>query len=131
MAKAITYYGLEPEAFENMTAEDFIKLMPARQRRTFKRGFTPAQKILLEKVKSYKEGKRQKPIRTHCRDMLILPEMLGVIFMVHSGNDWKRVEPTYEMLGHFLGEFSLTRKRIQHGSPGVGATRSSKFIPLK
>ncbi|MBR9681673.1 MAG: 30S ribosomal protein S19 [Candidatus Altiarchaeota archaeon] len=131
MVKTVTYYGKEEAELVNMSLEDFIKIMPARQRRTLKRGFTPGQKILLEKVREYKAKDIKKPLKTHCRDMLIVPEMVGILFMVYNGKEFKRVEATIEMLGHYLGEFSGTRRRIQHGSPGVGATRSSKFIPLK
>lgn len=131
MAKQMKFYGREPEAFEHMSMEEFIKLLPARQRRSIKRGFTPAQKALLENIEEAKKTGDKKPIRTHCRDMVIIPEMLGMVFMVHSGKEFKRVEITFDMLGHYLGEFALTRQRIKHGSPGVGATRSSKFIPLK
>ena len=131
MAKVITYYGKEEAEVLNLSLEDFMKLVPARQRRTLERGFTPSQKILLEKVRDFKAKDIKKPIKTHCRDMLIIPEMVGILFMVHSGKEFKRVQPTIEMLGHYLGEFAGTRRRIQHGSPGVGATRSSKFVPLK
>ncbi len=131
MVKPIAYYGKSEEELKSMTLEDFIKVVPARQRRSLKRGFTPSQKILLEKVREYKAKDIKKPIKTHCRDMIIIPEMVGMLFMVHNGKEFKRVHATVEMLGHYLGEFSGTRKRVQHGSPGVGATRSSKFIPLK
>ena len=131
MANEVTYYGRSEEELSRMHLDEFMKIIPARQRRTLKRGFTPSQKILLEKVRKYKAKDIKKPIKTHCRDMLIIPEMVGILFMVHNGKEFKRVQATIEMLGHYLGEFSGTRRRIQHGSPGVGATRSSKFIPLK
>ena len=114
-----------------MPLERFAQLLPARQRRSILRGFTPEQKKLLEKIRKYKEKGIDKPIRTHCRDMIILPEMVGVKMAVHNGKDFVVFEIVPEMIGHRLGEFSQTRKRVVHGTPGVGATRSSMFIPLK
>jgi small subunit ribosomal protein S19 len=63
--------------------------------------------------------------------MVIIPEMIGKRILVYMGKDWVTVDVTGEMLGHVLGEFSMTRHRVQHSAPGVGATKSSKFLPLK
>ena len=108
-------------------------MLPARQRRSLLRGLQPRHKKLLEKARKVKESGKEKEvvIRTHCRDMIILPEMVGLKFGVHNGKDFVVVEIKPEMIGHRLGEFSLTRKRVIHGTPGVGATRSSMYIPLK
>ncbi|MEM0350820.1 MAG: 30S ribosomal protein S19, partial [Archaeoglobaceae archaeon] len=103
----------------------FIKLLPARERRKLKRGLTEREKNLLEKLK------KKNSVRTHVRDMLILPEMVGKTIFVHNGKDFVKVEIKPEMLGHRLGEFAMTTKFEKHSGPGVGATRSSKFVPLK
>ena len=71
------------------------------------------------------------PIRTHLRDMPILPEFVGLTFAVYTGQSFERVEVEPEMIGHYLGEFQLTRTSVEHGQAGIGATRSSKFVPLK
>ena len=63
--------------------------------------------------------------------MIILPEMVGVKIGVYNGKEYTPVEVKPEMIGHRLGEFALTRKPVKHSSPGFGATRSSKFVPLK
>ena len=70
-------------------------------------------------------------VRTHLRDMIVLPEMVGKTIEIYNGKTFNRVEIMPEMVGHYLGEYSLTRGRVSHGSAGVGATRSSKFVPLK
>jgi len=114
-----------------MSLTDFAKLLPARQRRTIMRGLSPRHKKLLEKIRRYKENNIQKPIRTHLRDMIILPEMVGMKFAVHNGKEFVTIEIVPEMIGHRLGEFVQTRKRVIHGAPGIGATRSSMFVPLK
>lgn len=129
MAKKFMYKGKTLDELESMTLEGFSKLVPARIRRTILREFTTRQKKLLKKIRKYK-GK-DKLIRTHCRDMVIIPEMIGAKLGVHNGQEYKVVVITPEMLGHRLGEFALTRKKVEHSSPGFGATRSSKFVPLK
>ena len=73
----------------------------------------------------------KKNIETHCRDMVILPEMIGKTIKIHRGNSFVMVVIEPEMIGHFLGEFALTRKKIEHSAPGVGATRSSANISVK
>jgi len=126
MAKIFTYRGKTIEDLQKLSIEEFAKLVPARQRRSLLRGFSDKQKKFLEKLK-----KAQKPPRTHCRDLIIIPDMVGKTLMVHNGKEWIRLDISIEMLGHRLGEFALTRKRIMHSAPGVGATKSSKFLPLK
>jgi small subunit ribosomal protein S19 len=77
------------------------------------------------------KGKDAKPIKTHCRDMVILPEMAGLSLMVHSGKEFTAVDIKPEMIGHYLGEFVITNKKVVHGTPGIGASRSSMYVPLK
>jgi small subunit ribosomal protein S19 len=129
--KKFTYRGRSLEELQQMSLEEFARLLPSRQRRNLLRGLTPRQKRLMEQVGRALEGKRDKPIRTHCRDMIILPKMVGLKFSVHNGKEFVTFEVTPEMIGHRLGEFSLTRKKVVHGTPGIGATRSSMYIPLK
>ncbi len=125
------YRGYKLEELLNMSLEDFAKLLPARQRRSLRRGLTPEQKKLLRKVRLARRGKYKKPIRTHSRDMVVLPEMVGMTIHVHNGKEFVPVQIKPEMVGHYLGELALTRKVVQHGSPGVGATRSSMFVAVK
>ena len=70
-------------------------------------------------------------MRTHRREIPILPEFVGKIVNVHNGKEFMTLEIKPEMIGHALGEFALTRKSVRHSGLGVGATRSSKFMPLK
>jgi len=126
MAKVFKYKGKTLEELQKMPLEEFAKLLPARQRRSLKRGFTVQQKKLLERIR-----KKGKPVKTHVRSMIIIPEMIGKRVLVHNGKEWVAVDIRPEMLGHRLGEFAPTRKRVIHSAPGVGATRSSKFLPLK
>src|SRR3989344_6881588 len=123
--KELTFKGKTLEELEKMSLNEFINLVPSRQRRSLKRGMTEEQQRLLIKIKKAKEGKLKKAIKTHCRDMVILPIMIGLTLLVHNGKEWSQVIITHEMLGAYLGEYSHTRKKVAHSSPGIGATRSS------
>ena len=128
------YRGYTLEELKKMNMDEFIQLLPARARRSLRRGLPPRQKKLLERLRrAYRAKKRGKDIltRTHVRDMLIFPEMVGLKIGVYNGKLYQIVEIKPEMIAHYLGEFSLTRRHVQHGSPGIGATRSSKYVPLK
>jgi len=132
MAKKIfTYRGKTLEELQQMSQKDFIELLPARRRRTIKRGFTDAQKRLLAKIKKLKDGKTKKPVKTHCRDMIVLPDMVGMTIHIHKGKSFDQVLIQEDMIGHCLGEFTLTRNRVQHSAPGIGATRSSVAVSVK
>ena len=126
MARVFTYKGKTTEELQNMSLEEFARLVPSRQRRSLLRGMNDKQKKFLERLR-----KSDKPLRTHLRNLIIIPEMIGKRILIHSGKDWQAVDVKVEMLGKRLGEFVLTRKRVSHSSPGVGATKSSKFLPLK
>lgn len=122
------YRGLSLEELQKLSTEEFMPLLPSRVRRTLKRGLTKTQDKLVNDIKKATPGD---PIKTHCRNMVILPEFVGHRIDVHSGNEFQRVDIQPNMIGHYLGEFALTRKKVKHTGPGVGATRSSKFMPLK
>jgi len=134
--KVFSYRGYSLEELQDMPLDDVIQLLPSRQRRSLKRGFLPRQKKVLEKIRKIKkEGPRKdgRPqiIKTHCRDMIVLPEMVGMTFGIYSGKEFVDVTIQPEMIGCYFGEFAVTRQRVQHGDPGMGATRSSMFVPLK
>lgn len=125
--KRFTYRGYSIEELLKMPIEKLAEIAPARQRRSLKRGFTPEQRKLLEKLRKYP----RKMIRTHVRDMIIVPEMIGRRIAIHNGKEFVTVRITPLMLFHYLGEFAPTNKPVQHSSPGKGATRASKFVSKK
>ncbi len=133
--KKFRYRGKSLEELIEMPMDEFIELLPARQRRSLKRGFTDQQRKLLEKVmearQALEKGKKAKRIRTHVRDMVILPIMVGLTIEVYNGKEFVPVKIVPEMIGHYLGEFSHTTKIVQHGAPGLKATRSSLFVSAK
>ncbi|RLG18048.1 30S ribosomal protein S19 [Nanoarchaeota archaeon] len=126
MAKEFVFRGKSIEELKGMSLNEFAELLPSRERRSILRGFTGEQKKLLDRIR-----KKKKNIRTHCRDLIIFPEMVGVSLKVHNGKEWVLVNIGKEMLGHRIGEFVLTRKSIKHSSPGVGATRSSAALSVR
>ncbi len=123
--------GKSIEDVEKMPMEEFVKLLPARRRRTIKRGLMQKQKKFFDKVRKAKLGKSKKMIKTHVRDIVVVPEMLGLAIYVHNGKEFIPVIIVPEMLGHLLGEFALTRKKVQHSAPGLGATKSSSAMAVK
>jgi len=127
-----TYRGHTLDELQEMDIEDVAELLPARQRRSITRGLSvEKQKLLDEAREAGEEETANDPIRTHLRDMPVVPEMVGLTFAVYTGQSFERVKVEPEMLGHYLGEFQLTRTSVEHGQAGIGATRSSKFVPLK
>ena len=120
--------GRSMDDLKGLDIDEYSDCLPSRAKRTLKRGLTEQQVKLLEKVRK-SDGK--KPIRTHCRSMIILPDFVGKRIAIYNGKEFKDTMIIPDMIGHYLGEFSLTRRFQKHSGPGVGATRSSKFLPLK
>lgn len=117
-----------------MSMDDFIKLLPSNSRRSLLRVPPDEQRKLREKIRKAKKAAEKGvkiTIKTHRRETVILPEMLGLIINVHSGKEFVPVEITPDKLGHRLGEFVLTNTKVVHGIPGIGASRSSMYVPLK
>ena len=110
-----------------MSMDEFIKLLPSRKRRSLRRGLSNEQRIILEKLRRDTGGQ----IRTHSRDMVILPEMIGKSIHVFNGKEFIEVRMNEKMVGHYLGEYAITMTPVRHGRPGIGASRSSMYIPLK
>jgi small subunit ribosomal protein S19 len=135
MPKEFHYRGYGLTDLLAMSMDEFIKLLPSRQRRSLQRGLSPDQRKLLEAIRKMKqepaEGGKSQSIKTHARDMIILPEMVGATVLVHNGKEFVALEIKPEMIGHYIGEFAITNKPVKHGVPGIGASRSSMYVPLK
>ncbi len=133
--KEFSYRGRTLAELQKMGLEDLMPLLPARARRSLKRGLTDEQKTLLahaeEAAKKLAGGGKPSPLRTHVRDMVVLPAMVGLTLAVYNGKEYVHVTVAPEMVGHYLGELAQTRKPTQHSAPGVGATRSSMFVPIR
>jgi small subunit ribosomal protein S19 len=126
--REFTFRGLSLPQLQAMSLEEFAKVASSRARRSIRRGFNTETTQFFERMRSAPAGKT---VRTHCRDALVLPAHVGRRVAIHNGKEFKEIEVRPEMVGHYYGEFSLTRRFEKHSGPGVGATRSSKFMPLK
>ncbi len=136
MAKKMEQWrGYKEDDLKKMSTDDFAKLIKSRPRRSLLRmkdGNSEPVKKLVDKIRKLNsKGKISKPIKTYVRDAVIIPEWLGLFFDVHNGKDIKRIEITLETLGHRLGDYAHTTGKVKHSGAGVGATRGSKFVPLK
>lgn len=124
--KEFTYKGKTLDELKKMSLNEVMLLFPARGRRSLKRGLSEQQKILLKRIRAKKGD-----IETHCKDMIVLPEMVGRVIKIHNGKEFVPVTVQEEMIGHYLGEFVITRKKVEHSAPGIGATRSSAALSVK
>jgi small subunit ribosomal protein S19 len=131
LVREFTYRGLSQKELEELPLDKLLKLFPARIRRSLTRGINDNKRKLIGEIKATKEGKLKTPINTHLRDLIILPYMIGTTVNVFSGKEFVPVTITSEMVSHYLGEYVITNKRVSHGAPGVGASRSSLYVPLK
>lgn len=125
--KEFTYMGLTVPELQEISVSEFAALVPSRVRRSIERGWTHGQEKLYDDIKADKK----RVYKTHDRDTVILPLMIGKTVAVHTGKEFREVTIQPEMVGRYLGEFAMTRGEVKHTGPGVGATRSSKYLPLK
>jgi len=125
--REFTYRGYTLEELQSMTINELLPLLPARARRSYKRGLNKEQQRFIDRLK---KGDKE-ILRTHRREIIVLPEFVGKKIAIYNGKEYKVVEIMPEMIGHALGEFAITRRFEKHSGPGVGATRSSKYMPLK
>jgi small subunit ribosomal protein S19 len=126
--REFTYRGRTLPELQAMSLDELAQLLTARARRSIRRGFNNETHEFLERLSTTPVDK---VVRTHCRDAVVLPQHVGRHVAIHTGKEFKEIEVRPEMIGHYYGEFALTRRFEKHSGPGVGATRSSKFMPLK
>jgi len=126
--KEFTYRGKTIEELKQIDLREFAKMLKSNERRTLLRQTDQVQKFIL---KCNKRTQEKKPIKTHSRYLIIVPQMIGLRILIHKGNTFVPIEITGEMLGHRLGEFAVTRTKVKHGAAGVGATRGSASMSVK
>lgn len=131
MPKEFKYRGYTLEQLNSMSTEALLQILPSRARRSLNRGVSEEKRKLLEDARAIKEGKLQGQIKTHARDMIVLPSMVGLTIGVHNGREFVPLEVKAEMIGRYLGEYVITNKKVVHGTPGIGSSRSSLYVPLK
>jgi len=131
LPKEFRYRGKSIEELSSMSTEALLELLPSRARRSLNRGVSEEKRKILEDARAIKEGRLQGQIKTHARDMIVLPSMVGLTIGVHNGKEFVPLEIKAEMIGRYLGEFVITNKKVVHGTPGIGSSRSSLYVPLK
>lgn len=124
--KEFSYRGKSLEDLQDLSVEEFAQLVPTSLRRKLLKGMTDSERTFIKKF-----DKKGNNVKTHCRDMVVLPIMVNKTLNIYNGKDFQRLDVMPEMLGHRLGEFVLSRRRVTHSSPGVGATRSSANVSVK
>ena len=97
--------------------------MTARARRSVLRNFDKIEKFI-KRCESLSQKKKK--IRTHLRDIVIVPKLVGYTISVYNGKTFFEFSITHEMIGHRLGEFAVTTQKVTHSAAGIGATKSSK-----
>jgi len=133
--RKFSYRGVDLDQLLDLSVTQLAELFTCRVRRKLSRGMRRKPMALLKKLRRAKKiaevNEKPEVVKTHLRNMIILPEMVGSIIGVYNGKVFTQVEVKPEMIGHYLGEFSISYKPVKHGRPGIGATHSSRFIPLK
>ena len=128
MVKEFMYRGKQLSELKALDLREFSKFLSSRERRSLLRHVEVIENFLKKCEKQIAKGK---PIRTHLRSLIIVPQIVNLTIHIHNGKEFVPIKITEEMVGHRLGEFVLTRKKVEHGAPGIGATRSSAFLSVK
>jgi len=128
MAKEFTFRGMSEADLKKLDVREFAKMLSSRRRRTALRNFDKVENFVQSCKKKISENKK---IKTQNRDMIITPQLVGMKIQIYNGKEYNPVDILWEMIGHRLGEFSLTRKKVEHSAPGIGATRSSASLSVK
>lgn len=126
MTKEFLLRGKTFEEIQKLSLKEFAGMLPSRSRRSLLRGFTDQEKIFLEKVRN-----NSPKLKTHCRDLIIIPDLVGKAVKIHNGQEFMEIKIEKDMLGHRLGEFAATRSKVAHSAPGIGATRSSAALSVR
>ena len=128
MAAEFLFRGKTLEELNQLKIREFAKFLKSRPRRNLLRQFGTIEKFLLRVSKKQKMGKQ---IRTHSRSLIVVPAMVGLTINIHDGKQFVPIKIVAEMMGHRLGEFALTRRKVEHSAPGIGATKSSAALSVK
>ncbi|KAL7415853.1 40S ribosomal protein S15 [Mrakia frigida] len=133
--RKFSYRGIELDQLLDLSNEQFMELVHARARRRFQRGLKRRPMGLIKKLRKAKKecevNEKPATVKTHLRNMIVVPEMIGSVVGIYNGKTFNTVEIKPEMTGHYLAEFSMSYKPVRHGRPGVGSTNAARYIPLK
>ena len=128
MVRIFQFRGKPIEELKQLDTREFAKLLKSRQRRAVLRQFNEIENFV---ARCNKKRQKSKTIKTHLRHLVVVPKMVGLVILIYNGKQYVPARIIPEMIGHRLGEFSVTRTKVQHGAPGIGATRSSAAFSVK
>ena len=121
--KELLYRGKKIDELKSMDVRESAKYLPATSKRYVLRNFNVIERFIKRCNEKTSKNKR---IKTHQRELVIVPQLVDLTVWVYNGKEFKQVEITGEMIGCRLGEFAMTRAITKHGSAGVGATKGSR-----
>nr|GEY40927.1 40S ribosomal protein S15-4 [Tanacetum cinerariifolium] len=128
--KKFSFRGVDLDALLDMSTDELVKMFTARARRRFHRGLKRKPMALIKKLRKAKReapaGEKPNLVKTHLRNMIIVPEMIGSVVGVYNGKTFNQIEIKPEMIGHYLAEFSISYKPVKHGRPDV--TDAAKIV---
>ena len=122
-SKDVYYRGQLLDTLKAMSVRESAQYLPARSKRSVLRNFQIVEKFV---QRCAAQVAQKKKIRTHLRDIIIVPQLVGYTIGIYNGKEFKDLSITAAMIGHRLGEFSLTRVKVTHCTAGIGATKVSK-----
>ena len=117
------FRGKTLDYLRSLDVRESSKFMDSRSRRTILRNFDQIEKFI---KRCEETASRNRKIRTHLRDIVIVPKLVDHTIGIYNGKNFPDILITIEMIGHRLGEFAMTRTKVNHGSAGIGATKSSR-----
>lgn len=127
-SKELFYRGQSLESLKALDVRECAKYLPSRSRRSVLRNFQAIENFV---KRCEKKAAKKKKIKTHLRDLVVVPRLVGMTISIYNGKTFNDITITNNMIGHRLGEFSLTRQKVSHGAPGIGATKSSAGVQKK
>ena len=131
MVREFSYKGYDLEQLKKLPIDQLKEIMSYGARRKINRGIK-LDKKMLRAIEANKAGNPPKNmVKTHSRDLLVMPDMVGLKLGIYNGKIFEQVEIKPEMIGCYIGDFVLSRKIVSHGKAGIGATKSSKNVAKK
>src|SRR5690606_26649295 len=106
--KEATFRGKTLEELQKLEVRELYNLLDSRARRTVLRNFQTIENFV---SRAKEKISKNKSIKTHSREMVVVPGLVGMRIQIHNGRQFVPIDVTIEMLGHRLGEFAPTRNR--------------------
>ncbi|MEK6852676.1 MAG: ribosomal protein S19 family protein [Nanoarchaeota archaeon] len=123
--KEVMYRGKTLEYLKTLDVRESAKFMNSSSRRYILKNFDVVERFIKRCEKKLANNKK---IKTHDRDLVIVPKLIGLTIGIHNGRIFQDILMLPDMIGHRLGEFTPTRSKVAHGAAGIGATKGSRGL---